>query len=159
MKNIRRITAALLAAILLLGVFPAAVGESYSDLANTHWYADSFCAFGIDYSIICKGLFKVLDPSNYMLIKLVPTPNDLNKWSLCSMCVTLDLNADGTYTVYVGVSFLGRLKDSATGSGTWTVRNNELIMKAEGRDEVSIPIRNGSIPIATNGFGFLLVKR
>ncbi len=159
MKNIRKITAVLIAAMLLLGVFPAAVGETYSDFANTHWYAKSFCAMGIDYSVLCPLVFGVPDPFTSSLMGLVSDPGDLTRMSLCSLCVTLDLDADGTYTTFIGISFLGNLKDSATGMGTWTVRNNELILDAESENSFSIPCRNGTLQLSSDGFGLLMVKK
>ena len=153
MKNIRKIAALLIAAVLLLGIFPAALADSSSTFADTHWYAYTLNCDYIDWNNLSQSDRELLDLIGYF-VKFVPYESWLENFSIMSIYCGIDFYANGTYRAVFAFSYMGEVDyDNYTAStGTWTYRDQQLII--DGNTAFPLTYRNGILSLSVCGIGF-----
>ncbi len=158
MKNSSKIVAALLTLILVISMLPVSHAESSPSFINTHWYATNVnCAY-VDPSQIDSDTQYILDVLG-ALVKFVPYEEWLWDFSVCSIYCGIDFQSNGTFKMTMACSAFGEIDtDSYTSlSGTWTYKNNRLIMTSNG-ERVPLQYSNGKLSLSYYGIGLDFAK-
>ncbi len=153
MKNAKKIFATLLTVILLISVIPSSLAESTTSFTNTHWYATNInCAY-VDASQIDRDTQDFLDVVG-ALVKFVPYEEWLWDFTVCSLYCGIDFQSNGSFKMTMALSAFGEIEKSSytTLSGTWTYKNNRLIMVSNG-NRIPLQYYNGVLSLSYYGIG------
>ena len=153
MKNTRKLVATLLTVILFISIIPSSQAESTPAFTNTHWYATNVnCAY-VDKTQIDHDTQYVLDVLG-ALVKFVPYEEWLWDFTVCSIYCGIDFQSNGSFKMTMAYSAFGEIdKSSYTSlSGTWTYKNNRLIMISNG-DRIPLQYYNGVLSLSFYGIG------
>ena len=152
MKNIRRIIAVLIAAVLLPGVIPAAVGESDSDFAGTQWYATGISFDRVDWNSLSLSDLKAMGALS-CLTKFVPYESWLSTYNVFACCWRLDFYTNGTFRMTLKLSMLGGVDTQSYEpvNGNWFCRDHTVYLYGNGGSALLLPFRNGVLSMDMNG--------
>ena len=149
-KTIRKATALLMTLMIVTLTVPVSLADSVS-LGGTHWYATEADIIYLD--MVGEKIRNIVEEWGD-LIQFVPEKSWLSYPSLCSVCVTLDLNQDGTCAFFFGFSVFGQYDSNTftTSYGTWKSVGRSIALTLEG-ETIPVTYKNGVVNISYVGLG------
>ncbi len=153
MKNTRKLVAAMITLILLIGIIPSTQAESAWSFADTHWYAKNIRCDYVDSSMIDPDTQNLLDLLG-LFVRFVPYEEWLWDYTPVSIYCGIDFSCDGYFYMTIACSSFGEIDpDSYTWVvGTWEYSNNRMFLNVDG-ERLPLQYNNGTLSLDIYGIG------
>ena len=153
MKNTKKLVAAMIALVLLIGIIPSSQAESTLSFANTHWYAKNILCDYVDTSLIDSDTQFLLDVLG-VFVKFVPYEEWLYDYSAFAFYCGIDFGYDGCFYMNMAYAAFGEIDPDSYMclEGTWEYSNNRLFLCANG-ERIPLQYNNGVLSLDIYGLG------